>query len=66
MSQTPLIWVFQLFILDPAIADICLLEVEGALETFSVLEIIALQKRKLISLKNSFDILIFSSLNGFI
>lgn len=47
--------------LNPTIADICQLKVEGAMETFSVLKVIALQKRKLISLKSSFDIPTFSS-----
>jgi len=57
---------FSLFVLNPAIADICHLEVEGSVETFSVLKIIALQKRKLISLKNSFDILMFPSVKRFV
>lgn len=55
-----------MFILNPAIADICQLKVEGAMETLSVLKVIALQKRKLISLKNSFDTLTFSSVKGFV
>lgn len=60
-----LVWGFQFVCLNPTIADICHLEVKGARETFSVLKIIALQKRKLISTKNSFDVLMFSSVKGF-
>lgn len=55
-----------MFVLNPAIAGICHVDVEGAMETFSVLKIIALQKGKLISLKNSFDISMFSSVKGFV
>lgn len=55
-----------MFVLNPAIAGICHGDVEGAMETVSVLRIIALQKGKLISLKNSFDISMFSSVKGFV